>query len=56
MVYLKAILWNLKMCAATVFEKRARQPTLENYFKEKETCGMKCELVNEKSVIVQVKV
>jgi hypothetical protein len=35
MVYLKANLWNLKMYIATVFEKRARQPTLEKYFKEK---------------------
>jgi hypothetical protein len=28
-------LWNLKMYTATVFEKRARQPTLDKYFKEK---------------------
>jgi hypothetical protein len=34
MVYLKAKLWNLKMYTATVFVKRARQPTLEKYFKE----------------------
>jgi hypothetical protein len=35
MVYLKANLWNLKMYTAPVFEKRARQPMLEKYFKEK---------------------
>jgi hypothetical protein len=35
MVYLKANLWNQKMYTATVFEKRARQPTVEKYFKEK---------------------
>jgi hypothetical protein len=35
MVYLKANLWNLKMYTAAVFEKRARLPTLEQYFKEK---------------------
>jgi hypothetical protein len=35
MVYLKAKVWNLKMCIATVFGKRARQPTLEKYFKDK---------------------
>jgi hypothetical protein len=35
MVYLKANLCNLKMYAATVCEKRAREPTLEKYFKEK---------------------
>jgi hypothetical protein len=52
MVYLKANLWNLKMYRATVFEKRVRQPMLEKYFKEKYTSGMKCELVNEKSVTV----
>jgi hypothetical protein len=28
-------LWNLKMYTATVFEKRAGQPTLDKYFKEK---------------------
>jgi hypothetical protein len=28
-------LWNLKMYTATVFEKRARQPTLDKYFREK---------------------
>jgi hypothetical protein len=50
MVYLKAKLWNLKMYTATVFEKRARRPMLEKYFKEKLTSGMKCELLNEKSV------
>jgi hypothetical protein len=27
-------LWNLKMYTATVFEKRARQPTCDKYFKE----------------------
>jgi hypothetical protein len=27
--------WNLKMYIATVFEKRARQPMLDKYFKEK---------------------
>jgi hypothetical protein len=35
MAYLKANLWNVKMGTATVFEKRARQPMLEKYFKEK---------------------
>jgi hypothetical protein len=35
MAYIIANLWNLKMYTATVFEKRARQPTLEKYFKEK---------------------
>jgi hypothetical protein len=35
MVYLIANLWNLKMYTATVFEKRARQPTPEKYFKKK---------------------
>jgi hypothetical protein len=35
MVYLKANLSYLKMYTATVFEKRARQATLEKYFKEK---------------------
>jgi hypothetical protein len=35
MAYLKAKLWNLKMYTATVFEKRARQPMLKKYFKEK---------------------
>jgi hypothetical protein len=49
-------LWNLKMYTATVFEKGARQPILEIYFKEKKTSGKKCELVNEKSVTVLVKV
>jgi hypothetical protein len=28
-------LWNLKMYAATVFDKRVRQPMLDKYFKEK---------------------
>jgi hypothetical protein len=42
MVYLKVNLWNLKMYTATVFEKGAL-PTLEKYFKEKYTSGMKCE-------------
>jgi hypothetical protein len=32
--------------------KKEQQPMLEKYFKEKYTSGMKCELVNEKSVIV----
>jgi hypothetical protein len=27
--------WNLKMYTATVFEKKARQPMLEKYFKDK---------------------
>jgi hypothetical protein len=54
MVYLIANLWNLKMYTATGFGKRARQPTLDKYFKGKETSGMKCELVNE--VTVQFKV
>jgi hypothetical protein len=35
MVYLIVNLWDLKMYIATVFEKRARQPTLDKYFKEK---------------------
>jgi hypothetical protein len=35
MVYVKANLWNLKMYTATAFEERARQPTLDKYFKEK---------------------
>jgi hypothetical protein len=35
MVYLKADLWDLKMYTDTVFDKRARQPALEKYFKEK---------------------
>jgi hypothetical protein len=56
MVYLKANLWNLKMYTATVFLKKGQQPMLEKYFKEKHTCGMKCELVNEKSVTVWLKV
>jgi hypothetical protein len=34
-----------------VLEKE-QQPMLEKYFKEKYTSGMKCELVNEKSVTV----
>jgi hypothetical protein len=34
------------------FFKKEQQPMLEKYFKEKYTCGMKCELVNEKSVTV----
>jgi hypothetical protein len=51
MVYLKANLWNLKLYTAAVFEKE-QQPMLEKYFKEKYTSGMKCELVNEKSVTV----
>jgi hypothetical protein len=33
-----------------------QQSMLEKYFKEKYTSGMECELVNEKSVTVQVKV
>jgi hypothetical protein len=40
------------MYTAAVFEKRARQDMLEKYFKEKQTSGMKCELMNEKSVTV----
>jgi hypothetical protein len=35
MVYLIANIWNLKMYTATVFEKRARQPMLDRYFKER---------------------
>jgi hypothetical protein len=35
MVYIKANLRNLDMYTAAVFEKRARQPKLEKYFKEK---------------------
>jgi hypothetical protein len=45
-------LWNLKVYTANVFEKRARQTALDRYFKQKYTSGMKCELVNEKSVKV----
>jgi hypothetical protein len=40
------------MYTATVFEKRARQPTLDKHFKEKQTSGMTSELVAEKSVTV----
>jgi hypothetical protein len=40
------------MYTATVFGKRAGQPMLEKYFKEKYTSGMKCELVKEKSLAV----
>jgi hypothetical protein len=43
------------MYSATVFEKSAK-PTLDKYFKEKRTSGMKCEPVNEKSVTVWLKV
>jgi hypothetical protein len=32
--------------------KKEQQPVLEKYFKGKYTSGMKCELVNEKSVTV----
>jgi hypothetical protein len=32
--------------------KKEQQPMLEKYLKEKYTSGMKCELVNEKSVTV----
>jgi hypothetical protein len=35
MVYLIAHVWKVKMYTATVFEKTARQPTLDKYFKEK---------------------
>jgi hypothetical protein len=35
-----------------LFLKKEQQPMLEKYFKEKYTSGMKCELVNEKSVAV----
>jgi hypothetical protein len=35
MVYLQGNVWNVKMYTAAVFEKRAGQPTLEKYFKEK---------------------
>jgi hypothetical protein len=40
------------MQTANIFGKRARQSKLEKYFKEKKTVGMKCDLVNEKSVTV----
>jgi hypothetical protein len=40
------------MYTDTAFEKRARQPTLEKYCKEKQRSGIKCDLVNEKSVTV----
>jgi hypothetical protein len=36
--------------------KKEQQPMLGKYFKEKHISGMKCELVDEKSVRVQVKV
>jgi hypothetical protein len=36
--------------------KKEEQPMLEKYFKEKYTSGMKCALVNAKSVTVYVKV
>jgi hypothetical protein len=36
----------MKMYTATGLERRARQPMLEKYFNEKQTSGMKCELVN----------
>jgi hypothetical protein len=32
--------------------KKEQQPMLEKYFKEEYTSGIKCELVNEKSVTV----
>jgi hypothetical protein len=35
MVYLIANIQNLKICTATLFEKRARKPTLDKYLKEK---------------------
>jgi hypothetical protein len=35
MVYLILDVWYLKIYMATVFEKRARQPMLDKYFKEK---------------------
>jgi hypothetical protein len=35
MVYLIANLWNLKMYTANVFEKSAKQPTLEKIFQGK---------------------
>jgi predicted deacylase len=56
MVYLIAKVQNLKMYTTTAFEKRARQPMLDKYFKEKKRPGMTCELVDEKSVTVQLKV
>jgi hypothetical protein len=56
MVYLIVKVWNLKLYIATVLEKRAREPMLDRYFKEKSTSGMKCELVTEKSVTVWLKV
>jgi hypothetical protein len=40
------------MYTATGFAKGARQPTVDKYFKEKQTSGMKCELMNEKSLTV----
>jgi hypothetical protein len=39
MVYLKANLWKLKMYTPTVFEKRARQPMLEKYFRKSKHLG-----------------
>jgi hypothetical protein len=33
-----------------------KKPTLDKYFKGKYTSGMKCELLNEKSVTEQLKV
>jgi hypothetical protein len=40
------------MYTEIVFEKSARQPVLEKYFKLKQTSGMTCELVDEKLVTV----
>jgi hypothetical protein len=48
-------LWKLKKYTATVFEKTARQPTLDKCFNENQTSGMKCELANEKSVTMYLK-
>jgi hypothetical protein len=54
MIYLIANVWNLKMNAETDFEKSARQPMLDKSLNEYQTSGMKCELLNEKSVTVQL--
>jgi hypothetical protein len=52
-VHVVQSLCTLKMYTDSVFlKKRARQHTLDKYFKEKSASGMNCELVNEKSVTV----
>jgi hypothetical protein len=51
MVYLKRT-YGIGRCGLLLFLKKEQQAMLEKYFKEKYTSGMKCELVNEKSVTV----